>query len=178
MNMIMRTKILVVLLFSVSCALVAVADEQKRVVLVSMNKVLTQSIAGKALSASLQSEAKKKEAGLAVRRGEIERLRGEVGKQAALLSPSALDDKRSAIEKLERDFKRLVQDNQEEFTRKKSAGIERIVKQADEVIKQLAAKENYRFVFERDPQIVVYAADEIDVTTKVIELLDRSKMES
>ncbi len=149
-----------------------------RVVTVDMNQVLSDSIEGKALSSTLEDEMKKKQASFAAQRGEIAKIQSEVQKQSALLSQAARDEKRSSLEKREREFNRAMQDAQETFARKKNAGIEEIVKRARDVIQQLAKEEGFGYVIEKDPRVVLIADSKLDVTAKVIERLNQIKLDS
>ncbi len=167
---------LIVCTLCFSGVLSARAESSDEIYVVDMQRVIGESIIGKAARNTLESEAKKRQAALSAKASELEKAKAEIGKQSALLSPSALEEKRTSLEKGTRDLERLVQDNRDALSRKNNAEIEKIVAQVDEILKELGAKGKYKFILEKDRRVVVYADPKFDLTEQVIKTLDSKKI--
>jgi len=146
---------------------------QGRIAVVNLQRVLSQSVVGKAAKSNLKREVEKREKKLASGKQELKRMRGEIEKQGALLSESALDDKAQALRKKEREYARTVQDEKEALGRLNQKEVGKVLKQAMGVVQRLAKKEGYEVVLEHNPQFVVYAQKEIDITEQVVKILDK-----
>ncbi len=152
-----------------------VAIEQP-VYVIDMQKAVAQSVMGKAAKSTVEAEIKKREAGLQAANAEIVKLKGDLGKQAALLSPEALAVKRDALDKKQKDLERKLQDMREELSKINNRELGKIVREIDVVVKDLAKKNNYKMIIERDPRLVTYINPDYDITEQVIEALDSRKM--
>lgn len=142
---------------------------------VDMQRVIDESIVGKAAKNTIEAEMKKRQAALQSSQAEIVRLRGELEKQSALLSRDALDQKRVVLERKERDFARLMQDQRAELEKKRSSEMARLIREIDSVVADLSRKGNIPFVLERDPRLVVFVAEEFNLTPQVIKILNDMK---
>ena len=124
----------------------------------------------------MENEAKKREALLTSKRIEIDKLREQIAKQAPVLSSSALEEKRSALEKRARDFDAEVKAQREELERKSSAAIGKVVAQIDGVVKEFGAERGCKMILERDERLVIYAKSGLDITDEVLKALDSKKI--
>lgn len=151
-------------------------DAQEMVYVVDMQRVLNESILGKAARKNLEKDVQKTQGKLESLKQEIVQLRAALEKQAALLSKEALQDKSDALDRKQKELARLVQDQREEISRKNAAEMKKVVTEIDKVIAELAKEEKYRFVIERDERFVVYADNDLDLTDEVISILDDKKV--
>ena len=143
---------------------------------VDMQRVLDESIAGKAARNNIKEEMKRRESKLLIGRQELERLGAEIEKQAGLLSEDALKEKQVQLERKGRDFQREVQDQQEDLAKKNEEEIGKIVRQAQAIVKDLSSSKKLPFVLEKGDGFVVYVRDEYDLTPQVIKALDRKSL--
>jgi len=148
------------------------AEEHDALYLVDMQRIISESALGKAAKTSLEGEAKKRQAGLAAQKAELDKLKGELETQASVLSASATEEKRATLEKKAREFERTVQDQREELGRKQSAAIEKIVQQANQAINDLATKGKYKLILEKDSRVVLYSEPSLDITGEVLKAID------
>jgi outer membrane protein len=139
---------------------------------VDMQRVMDESIAGKAARNNIKAEVQKREAKLLLSRNELAKMEADLEKQEGLLSEDALKDKRLALMKKGRDFEREVQDQREEIDRQNGEAIGKIVRDAQDILAKIAADDNLPFVLERGEGFVVYAKEEYDLTQRVIKSLD------
>src|SRR4030043_1195418 len=85
---------------------------------IDLQKVLNESEAGKKAKSDLEVLIKSKESTIEDKRKVIEKLKGEMEKQASVLSAEARKKKEDELEKLLRETNRLVQDSQAEGKKK------------------------------------------------------------
>jgi outer membrane protein len=114
---------------------------------------------------------------LAGLKSEFEKQKSELEKQSAILSGSALEQRKEALGKKQVDFQRAYQDMQQELAKANDKEIGKVIKQVNEVVKDLADTRGYAFVFEKDRQSVLFASGRIDITDEVISALDKKKVD-
>ena len=107
---------------------------------------------------------------------DFDKQRGELEKQAAILSGSALEAKKEALVKKQVELQRLYQDAQEELAKANEQELIKVVKEIQLVVDQLAKERKYTFVFEKDRQTVLYSSDRIDISSEVVKILDKKKV--
>lgn len=152
------------------------AEEVDAIYFVDMQRVINESIIGKAAKSDLEAEVKKREAGLAKLQGDFKALRADVEKQASLLSAEALKGKQDAVEKKGRELERAMQDQREELTKKNNEAVGKVVQEVDAVISELAKDKGYKMIMEKDARLVVYADKSLDLSDEIIKTLDSKKV--
>lgn len=148
------------------------------VAVVDMQRVINESIIGKAAKTNLESEVKKREGSLEKLKNDVASMRAELEKQVSVLSGAALDEKKGALERKEREFSRLLQDQREELAKKNRIEIGRVVEEIQKVIKGLADDQGYDLVLEKGDRTILYSSAKFDITGKVVEKLDATKFKS
>jgi outer membrane protein len=146
------------------------------IAVIDTQRVINESISGKAARNNLEGEIKKGQAKLAQLKADFEKQKGDVEKQAGILSGAALEQKRDALGKKQVELQRAYQDIQEQLARENEREIGKVVQQVRDVVEKLAAERKYDFVFERDRQAVVFHSEGIDITSDVVQLLDKQKV--
>ena len=153
-----------------------VSAEGLKIAVVDTQAVLNQSIIGKAAKSNVETELKKGQARLAQLKTDFEKASAELGKQAAVLSGAALEDRKEALSKKRTDYERAAMDLRDGVMRKNDTELGKAVKEIEAVVSEFASEEGYTFVFERDRQTVVYASEAIDITESVVQALDKRKI--
>lgn len=152
-----------------------IAQAQK-IVIIDTQRVITESIIGKAAKNNLEVEIKKGHAKVAALKADFERQRSDLEKQSAILSGSALESRREELERKQVEFQRIFQDIQEKLARSNDAEISKVVSQINELVKALAQEKEYQFVFERDRKSVLFSSERIDITDEVVKSLDKKRV--
>lgn len=150
--------------------------QSSSIAIIDMQRVIDQSIIGKAARSNVEVEAKKSQAKIGQLKSEFEKGRADLEKQATLLSGSALDDRREQLVKRQRELERVAQDARDDLMRRNSAQIGRVVQEIDGIVKSLAQQRRYTFIFEKDQQTILYADQRLDITDEVIKTLDQKKV--
>lgn len=89
---------------------------------------------------------------------------------------SAVNETRELREKLadkERELKRLKEDISLELQKVDRELTEKAFKEIGEIIRDIADKENYTIIFEKNSAGIVHFKDSVDITEKIITLYDK-----
>ena len=140
---------------------------------IDLQKVLNESEAGKKAKSDLEVLIKSKESTIEDKSKVIEKLKGEMEKQASVLSAEARKKKEDELEKLLREYNRLVQDSQAEVKKKEGELTEAIIKESREIIEKIGVEEGYTLIIEKG--MVLYSNKGIDITDSVLKKYDDSK---
>lgn len=164
------------LLMAVVCTPRLSFGQAQGVFVVDVQKVLSNSLAGKAARSNVEAEVKKSEARLAGQRQEVERLRADLGKQQAVLSKEALEQKSQVLKKKQRELELGLADEQDKLRRKNGEEIEKVLVEIRAVLAKFSEEKKYPVIIEKDSRLVVYVNPELDLTDKVIAALDQHTM--
>jgi outer membrane protein len=163
-----------VLFFAIAMASVAYAETVK-VGIVDLFRSINESDSGKKAKSDLESLIKSKQSSVEEKGKALEKLKTDLEKQAAIISADAKKVKIEEIERLERDFQRLVADAQAELKKKEGELTGAIIKELREIINKTAQEEGYTLILERAEGLVLYANKTIDITDKIIKKYNESK---
>ena len=168
-------KLVLPCLFFLVCTPIAFG-EGPQVGIVDTQEVLNLSIVGKAAKSNVEGEMKKGQAKLAQLKGDFEKSSADLSKQAAILSGSALEERKEALAKKRVEYERAAVDLREGIMRKNDVELGKVVKEIQSVVAEVADEKGFTFVLERDKQTVVYASEELNITAEVVKALDKRKV--
>jgi outer membrane protein len=159
-----------VLLILVTVALTvspAVADAGK-IGFIDLQKALNLSKAGKDAKSSITEKVKEFEGKIEAQQKELKGLKDELEKQAVLLSAEARATKERDYQQKLKDFQRFTKDRQEELQQLDAQYTNQIVEKLLGMAQEIAKKDGFDLVLERGSGGVIYGADSIDLTEKLI----------
>lgn len=139
---------------------------------VDVQRVINESTKGKAAREIVEATAKKEQEKLDQIKNSLKKMQDELQKQSSILSGEALAEKQQQYIKKEKELAGIFEEQKKSFDQKNRTEIGKVVEQIDKVIKKLVAENDYKFVVEKDPRVVVYTVSDYDITDKVIENLD------
>ncbi|MEW6674841.1 MAG: OmpH family outer membrane protein [Nitrospirota bacterium] len=151
------------------------ADTIMKIGYMDLQKVLNESEAGKKAKFDLESLIKSKQSFIDEKGRAIEKIRGDLEKQASVLSAEARKNKEEELEKLLREYQRLVQDSQAEVKKKEGELTGAIIKEMREIVEKIGEEEGYTFIFEKAEGIILYSNKDLDITDTVIKKYNESK---
>jgi len=135
---------------------------------VDLIKALNESDSGKKAKTDLESLIKTKQAVLDEKGKSIEKMKSEIEKQSSVLSAEARKSKEDELEKVIRDYQRLVSDSQSEIKKKEGEFTNEIIKELRTIIVKMGTEEGYTVILEGSDGQILYAKKEIDLTDLVI----------
>jgi outer membrane protein len=135
---------------------------------VDLVKALNDSDAGKKAKTDLEFLIKTKQSSLDEKGKAIEKTKSEIDKQASVLSADARKSKEEELERMIRDYQRLVTDSQNEVKKKEGEFTLDIIKELRQIIEKIGADEGFTIILEGGEGQIIYAKKEIDLTDTVI----------
>ncbi len=153
------------------------AQAEEKIAIVDVQRVVNESIIGKAARSNMESQIQKAKVKLSNLQADFEKGKADLQKQAGILSGSALEERKESLGKKQLEVQRAYQDMQEQLAKANDKEIRKVVDEVQKVVDQLADDKGYAFIFEKDRQSVIYANPQIDITQDVVKILDKKKVD-
>ena len=144
-----------------------------KVAFVDVQRVLARSAAGVAAREQLEREKATMQKEMDGKRGELEKLREEIEKKGALMTPETRRDKQDQFERKRRDAARLADDFQKELEKKEQGLLQKVLQDVSGVVERVGKQRGYYLVVERRGATVLYAAPDADLTDEIIRVYDQ-----
>lgn len=142
---------------------------------VDLQRALNESDEGKAAKKQLDEYVLSKQAAIVEIEEKIKELQEQLGKQKHLFTADGIKAKEEEIEKLIRDYKRLVGDAQDEIQKQEQKIVKGIMERLSAVVRDLGKRDGYTVVFEQSASRLLYVDSAIDITPQVVELFNKKK---
>jgi len=144
-----------------------------RIAYIDVQRVLARSAAGVAAREALEREKATMQKEMDGRRVELEKLREEIEKKGALLTPDARRERQEQFERKRRDAARLADDFQKELEKKESVLLQKVLQEVSGIIERVGKEKNYYMIVEKRGAGVIFASAEADLTDEVIRAYDQ-----
>lgn len=144
---------------------------------VDAQKVLEGSKEGKRVKANMEEFVKSRQKIIDLEEQELKQLEEDLVRQGALLSPEAKKVKQDDFQKKLMEYQKKATDLNKEVQGKKFDTLRDFNKKLEEAVKQIAEKDGYTFVLDRNAEgggSVIFAKENFDITSKVIEQVDKN----
>jgi len=171
----MKKLVFVVAILGLLTGRLAYAEDIK-VGVVDLIKALNESESGKKAKTELEGLIKSKQATLDEKSKNIEKMKGELEKQASILSAEARKAKEDELERMIREYQRMVADSQGEVKKKENDYTAGIVKELRVIIEKIGKDEGYTVILEKAEGIVLFSKENLDITDTVIKKYNESKV--
>ena len=148
-----------------------------KIAVIDMQRVVRQSQAGQEALVKLQEKFDTLKQQLQAKEKEIKKFKQDLEKKAPLLSPEARQEKERQYQKMLREFKAQQEDAQYEMRQAEQNALQPILKDLQQVVKQMAEKEGYDLILEKKMPGVYWASPAIDITDHVVELYNQYRQQ-
>jgi outer membrane protein len=155
----------------------SIATAEEKIAIVDVQRVVNESIIGKAAKSNMESQIQKAKVKLSNLQADLEKGKADLQKQSAILSGSALEERKESLGKKQVEVQRSYQDMQEQLAKANDKEIRKVVDDIQKVVDEIADDKGYSFIFEKDRQAVIYANPQLDITQDVVKLLDKRKVD-
>jgi outer membrane protein len=143
---------------------------------VDLQKALNLSKAGAQAKSEIAELAKKYETEIKIKQGEFLKLKGELEKQAALLSDAAKQEKIKEYQQNAAALQKFQQDAQRKLQQEDGKRTQEILKELTAILDKFGKEGKYTLIFERSEGGLVYIDEKLDdLTEKLIKAYDESK---
>ncbi|MBI3593291.1 MAG: OmpH family outer membrane protein [Nitrospirae bacterium] len=160
-------------LFIVSSGMASVALAVEKIGYVDVDKAANESEEGKKAVANLKDFMSSKQALITEKGKALEKMKADLEKQGAIISPDAKRSKIEEIERSEREFQRIVSDINIELEKKRRELTESIYKEIIDVIEKTGQEGKYSVIL--TGQSLLYVDKSLDITDTIIKKYNEIK---
>ncbi len=149
-------------------AVVPVSAQELKIGYVNSERVLREAIPAKAAQAKLETEFGKRERDLNDAAAKLKSAADKLEKDAPTLAESERNRRQRELVEQDRDLQRKRREFQEDLNQRRNEELASVVERANRVIKQIFEVEKYDLIL----QEVIFASNRVDITEKVIKVLN------
>ena len=146
----------------------AQAQAEGRIGFVNTERILRDAVPAQRAQKKIEAEFQKRDQELAKVADQLKRMQDELEKNSVTMSESQRRNRERDFNDLNREFQRKQREFREDLNQRRNEELAQVVEQANRVIRQVAEAEKYDIIF----QDAVYASPRIDITDKVIRVLE------
>ncbi len=169
-----RRNLLVPLALACAVLLLAgpVAAESVKIGYVNIQEVIDESTIGQQANAKLRKDFERRAAELKNMDKELENVRKELDSKGSVMSAERRRQLEEEFRRDRRDFKRADRDNREEFNIKGKQLLVDILPKIVKAVQAIGKERGYTLILQNKPEILLYLADRVEVTSEVIARLN------
>lgn len=167
-----KTVLLATVCFFFSVVVSSSAADIAKIGIVDFQRIFETSDAGKAAQAEIKKQGEKIKADLKKRGKELEELKKKFKREALVMSREKRDEKEREFRIKVNDFKALERKYKMKFKELNARLVNRIRKKVLELVAEMGKKEGYLLIIEKREAGVLYSPSTIDITDKLIPLLN------
>lgn len=153
----------------------ALAADSYKIAVIDLQKCIDGSKEGKRTSEKLNQKKESLQKQLNEKEQELVQLQEEIEKQNMMLSLDAQENKKREFERKRRDFQYYYQDLTDEMNKSEAEARKAFLKDLEGIVKKIAQDSHYDMIFERRGGGILFSADSMDITDKVIQEYDKIK---
>jgi len=172
----MRKKNLLVIAGCIVLALVWCTSSfaAEKVGYINLQRLVNESQMGKDAKADILKMRQTKQAVLDNKLADINKLRDFINKKGDKLVAGDRRDKVELLQKMYKDYQRLVADAKEDITREDRQLVAIILEKANDILKNVAKKKKCGIIL-KDPNSIGYLDPDVDITDLVLKELNKKK---
>jgi outer membrane protein len=157
-----------ILSFFVLTSLSYSADVAK-IGVISFQRILETSSAGKSAQAKINKQGKKMEAELKKKQTELEEMKKRLEREALVMTKEMRKEKEREFRISVNDFRTLEKNYKKELNRLNKRLVRHLQDDVFDLVKEIGKKEGYLLILEKLEGGIVYAPTTIDITDKLIQ---------
>ena len=172
----MRKKNLLVILGCIVLAMVwcTASFAAEKVGYINLQRLVNESKMGKGAKADILKMRKTKQAVLDKKLADINKMREFINKKGDKLAANDRRNKVELLQKMYKEYQRLVADAKEDITREDRQLVAIILEKANDILKKVAKKKKYGIIL-KDPNAIGYLDPDVDITNLVLKELNKKK---
>lgn len=171
----MKKFLIIVSMFLFSLSLSLSYSDYVKIGYIDINKVFEEYSFAKQAKLILQTELEEKEKDLGKLKIEIEKQKEDLITKNIFLNENAKQSLKNEIEQKTKDYEKITQGYYAEISQKEEKFVKQIKEEIALVIKKIGEQENYDLIFNKDEIKILYAGQKIDLTDKIIQVLNQQK---
>ena len=151
----------------VLCSSVATAQDRIKIGFIDIQRVISESQAGRQAKDRFQAQLKKAEADVAKERADLERIRADIDKKGPLLKEEERRALEADFQKRSVALQREMSDYQQDLQQKNQQLMSDILKDLEQIVNEVGKADKFTLILERSQ--ILYSDQGIDITSKVID---------
>ena len=168
----MKTALVIVLLGFLGN--IATAEETK-LGFIDMQKAIQETASGKKAKKDLEDEFNKKKKELEKKEADLKKMNEDLEKKSLVLTDEVKQKKAQELQQEMIKYREVVAKSQMEIQKKERDLTAPIVQKLRDIVEEIAKKEGYTMILEKNEQSVLWAKKELDLTERVIKEADKKK---
>ena len=141
---------------------------------INLQRLVNESKMGKDAKDDILKMRQTKQAAVDKNLSDINNLRDFINKKGDKLPATERRDKVELLQKMYKDYQRLVADAKEDITREDRQLVAIILEKANDILKNVAKSKNYGIIL-KDPNAIGYLDPDVDITDLVLKELNKKK---
>ena len=142
---------------------------------VNIQRAVGESKSGKAANEKFTVEAGRIRDDIMKEKESIEQAAEMLQKQSAMLTEDVRRSKELEMARRQRDYERMVEDQKGELQLKEAQLTGEILEKLIPIVRDYGKKHGFSIIFERSERVLLYADKSLDLTDKIIAILDSKK---
>jgi outer membrane protein len=150
---------------------IAAGADELKIGFVSIERITRESSAAKAAESRLAQEFVKRDKDLQELGANLKAKADKLDKDGPVLSEAERLRQQRELQDMDREFQRRRRELQEDLNQRKNEELQSLLERAQRIVRQMAEQEKYDVIL----QDAVYVGPRVDVTDKVLKILDAAK---
>lgn len=151
----------------------ATAMAADKIAFVDIQRIFMESEAGKSSAQEFMKLVERKQGQIQAQERELQKLQEELEKQRSLLTESAYREKDLDFQRRLRDYKRFVDDANEEMRMREQQLTQLLIPGIQKVIIEVGKKEGYTAIFDVGTGGLLFTSEAKDITNRIIEAYNK-----
>ncbi len=153
----------------------AAGAEGPRIAVVDVNKILNESTAGKAAKLRIEARYEELKKKVEDKQEEARKVKEEIDKQKILLGKEKLKEKEDALNGKIAELRQLTQEAEKEMQTRQGEQTREVLKIVEAQMEKIVAAEKIDLVLDRTQGGIVHFSPAMDITDKVLEMVNKEK---
>jgi outer membrane protein len=165
--------LLALIVLSLTSAKVFAAEA--KIGFIDMQRAIQETDAGKKAKKDLEDDFNKKKKDLEKKEADIKKMGEDFEKRSMAMNEDARAKKQGEIQGEMRKYQEVAQKSQMEIQKRERELTQPIITKLRSIIDELAKKEDYTAILEKNEQSVMWAKKDLDITDTVIKEFNKKK---
>jgi outer membrane protein len=152
-----------------------VRAEGPKVAVIDVNKILNESAAGKTAKKKIEDRYEELKKRIEEKQSEAKKIKDEIDKQKILLGKEKLKEKEDALNGKVAELRQMTQEAEKEMQTRQGEQTREVLKIVEVQLEKMVAAEKIDLVLDRAQGGVVHFNPALDITDRVLEMVDKEK---
>lgn len=161
---------------AVACAILLgtspAAAEAVKIGYIDIEKIINESAPGQQTIKKLRKDFERRASELRKMEDELKGLRKELDDKGSVMNMDRRRQLEVEYRQDRRDLKRAIRDNNEEFNIKRKQALVDFFPVILKTVKTIGKEKGYTLILRKEPNILLYTTDQVDLTQEIISRLD------